>query len=137
MMASQTNVIKALESLEGRLNKRIDKVANGVVRLATRVDEVEARLSGSIAELRLEINGKFDTAFGWLERLQTEYHMLVVGLKRIEEQMAEEREDRARLLAQVTDLRERVEELEARLAELEARLDEDDQEPPAAPRKPA
>jgi BMFP domain-containing protein YqiC len=51
----------------------------------------------------------------------------------IEEQMAEEREDRVRLIAQVTDLRARVKELEARLQELEARLDQDDPEPPAAP----
>lgn len=123
-MASQTNVIKALKSLEGRLTKRIEKV-----------EEVEARLDGSIAELGLEMDGKFDTAFGWLERLQTEYHMLVVGLKRIEAQMAEDREDRARLSAQLADLRERVKELEARLKELEARLD--DEEPPAPPSKPS
>jgi len=51
--------------------------------------------------------------------------------------MAEDREARVRLIAQVSDLRERVKELEARLKELEERLEEDDQEPPAAPSKPA
>lgn len=111
-----------LSGVERGLGNRIDNLAGALVRLSVRVDEVDSRLNGSIAELRLDMNGKFDAVLGWLERLQTEYHMLVVGMRRIEEQMAEDREDRERLKAQVTDLRERVKDLEAKLKELEARL---------------
>lgn len=88
------------------------------------------------AELREGMNGRFDAVFGWLERLQAEYHMLVAGMRRLEEQTAEDREDRKRLKEQVGDLRERVKELETRLRELEARLEEETQAGPA-PGKPS
>jgi phage shock protein A len=47
--------------------------------------------------------------------------------------MADEREDKERLKAQVTDLRQRVKDLEAKLVELEARLQEEELPPAVKP----
>ncbi len=47
--------------------------------------------------------------------------------------MADEREDKERLKAQVTDLRQRVKDLEAKLEELESRLREEEPPPPVKP----
>lgn len=102
---------QALESLERR-------VVEGFERVDGRLDGIDGR-----------------PVFQRLDRMETEYHMLVVGIRRIEEQMAEDRDDRARLHAQVADLRERVKELEERLKELQERLDEEEQAAP--PSKPS
>lgn len=129
---------QAIERLEQRVVERLEGIDKQFLEVARRFDAVDRQfgaLDTKLEELRGEMHGQFDAVYQRLDRLEIEYHMLVVGIRRIEEQMAEDREDRARLIAQVTDLRERVKELEARLKELQARLDEEDRSAP--PSKPS
>lgn len=130
-----------LDRIDGRLDghdsrfERIDKQSLEAARRFDSVDKQLLALDTKVEGLRAEMHGQFDAVYQRLDRLETEYHMLVVGIRRIEEQMAEDRDDRARLLAQVADLLERVKELEERLKELQARLDEEEQAAP--PNKPS
>lgn len=129
-------VAQAIERLEQRVVGRFEGIDKQFLAVARRFDAVDgqfAALDTKLEELRNDVHGQLDAVCQQLDRLETEYHMLVAGLRRIEEQMAEDREDRARLVAQVSDLRERVKELEARLKELQARLDEEDRGAPSKP----
>jgi chromosome segregation ATPase len=124
-------VAQALDGLERHLIEGFDRVAR-------RFDEVDTRIAALHSEvegLRSEMYGQFDAVYQRLDRLETEYQMFVAGIRRIEAQMAEDRNDRSQLHAQVSDLRERVKELEERLRELEAKLDDEPREPP--PSKPS
>ncbi len=107
-MASPQDIVAALSKLEESL----------VERLTTRIDQ-------RFGEFRLEVNGRFDAVDARLERLETEYQMIVAALRRIEESLAEDRGERTRLLTEVAELKKRVALLDARIRELEARLSED------------
>ena len=71
----------------------------------------------SETRLRDEIHTAFDALAQRLERLEIEYHMLVAGLKRVEERL-----DRVALKSEVQDLKARVEKLERKIAALDAEL---------------
>ena len=68
------------------------------------------------------MNGRFDAMERRLEHLETEYQMIVSGLKRIEERLEDDAADRARLRAEVGHLRSKVSDLDARLREIETLL---------------
>ncbi len=65
-----------------------------------------------------------DPILAALQKLEAEYHMIIAGLRRIEEQLADERDDRGRLKAEVAGLKARVSELQERIREIEARLED-------------
>ena len=106
-MSTNDPILVALQKLEANL-----------------FDKVRSEMGQQIQSLRLEMNARFDAIEVRLERLETEYHMIVAGLQRIEEQLAEERDDRARLKAEVSSLKARVSELQERIREIEARLED-------------
>ena len=124
------------ESLEQRVVEGFARVDKQFLEVARRFDSVDVQIAGTntnVDELRAEMYGQFDAVYQRLDRLETEYHMLVAGIRRIEEQMAEESKDRTQLRAQVEDLRERVKQLEERLKELQERLDDGPEPPPSKP----
>jgi predicted nuclease with TOPRIM domain len=90
------------------------------------VPDIE-RIVGS-AELRLrdEMQTGFDALAQRLDKLETEYHMLVVGLKRVEERLdrIEQRLDKTALRSELLELKGRVDELQGQVRALEARLDD-------------
>jgi chromosome segregation ATPase len=106
-MSTSDPIIVALQKLEANL-----------------FDSVRGEIGRQVEGLRLEMNARFDAIEVRLDRLDTEYHMIVAGLRRIEEQLAEERDDRARLKAEVSSLKARVSELQERIREIEARLED-------------
>ena len=65
-MASPDPVLKALSQLETRL-----------------LDRLDARLAEQIGALRLDMNGHFDHVHRRLDRLETEYEMVKVGIARL------------------------------------------------------
>jgi chromosome segregation ATPase len=85
-------------------------------------ENVTERLTARIDALRDEMSGRFDAIEKRLDRLETEYHMIVAALNRIEERLDADDTDRARLKSEVGQLRSRVGVLEMRIQELEARL---------------
>jgi chromosome segregation ATPase len=88
-------------------------------------DNLHERLGGEIRAFRLEVNARFDAVEVRLDRLETEYQMIVAALRRIEDSLAEDRGERTRLKTEVADLKRKVALLDARIQELEARLTED------------
>ena len=82
--------------------------------------DIQRIVGESEQRLRNEIHNAFDT----LAQLETEYQMLVAGLKRVEERLdrIEQGLDRVALKAEVQDLKARVEALERKIAEIDADL---------------
>jgi chromosome segregation ATPase len=103
-MATPPDILGTLRKLEDNL----------VERLTTEMDR-------RFAEFRLEVNARFDAIEARLERLETEYQMIVAALRRIEE----DRADRAKLKASLVELRQKVAELDARVRVLEERLEDE------------
>jgi chromosome segregation ATPase len=102
-VASADPILKALSRLEENLVQRIS-------------EEMDRRF--------VEVDGRFDAIQSRLDRLETEYQMIVAGLKRIEEALNAGGGIRARLQAEVVELRSRVADLDARIREIEAQLAE-------------
>jgi predicted nucleic acid-binding Zn-ribbon protein len=89
---------------------------------------VREEVQREVGAHRNETQTAFDAIFQRMDRLETEYHMLVAGVKRIEERLdrveerldrVEQKLDRAALKSEVLALKARVEALERRLSEAE------------------
>jgi len=85
---------------------------------------VDEAVGEGIGALEQRLNGHFDAIYQRFDRLETEYHMLVVGVKRIEERLdeIEQRLDRVALKSELLELKGRVEALERKIASLDADL---------------
>jgi predicted nuclease with TOPRIM domain len=83
-------------------------------------------VEGSERRLRDEMQAGFDALAQRLDRLETEYHMLVAGLKRVEERLdrVEQHLDKMALRSEVLDLKARVDGLQEQVRTLEARLED-------------
>ncbi len=86
--------------------------------------DVQRIVGEAVGELRREfgarfdeVNRHFDSVYQRFERLETEYHMLVVGLKRVEERL-----DKMVLKSELADLKARVDGLQEQIRVLEGRL---------------
>jgi len=82
--------------------------------------DIERVVHDAITPLRDEMLTHFDAVYHRLDRLETEYHMLVAAVARIEKQIAEMqkhdvRRELAEIKARVALLEERIEQLEAEL----------------------
>ncbi len=104
-MGTSQDILDALTNLERRLEAKID-----------------SKIDSKFSEFGLEMNARFDALEVRLERLETEYHMIVAGLRRIEETLAEQKGEQSRMRDQIASLRSRLAEVETRLRELEGRL---------------
>jgi predicted nucleic acid-binding Zn-ribbon protein len=120
------------------------RVADDIIPILTKfhrevvLPDIQRIVGESEQRLRNEIHDAFDALAQRLDRLETEYQMLVAGLKRVEESLdgvearlakvegrlgaIEQRLDRVALKAEVQDLKARVEALERRIAEIDADL---------------
>ncbi len=76
------------------------------------------------SQLRQEMQAAFDALAQRLDHLTTEYHMLVAGLKRVEERLdrIETRLERMALKSELDELKARVDGLQAQIRVLEERL---------------
>lgn len=93
---------------------------------------VSDAVESSERRLRDEMQTGFDSLAHRLDRLETEYHMLVVGLKRVEERLDrvegrldkfEQRLDKLALRSELLELKARVEGLQEQVRTLEARIE--------------
>jgi len=106
------------------------RVADDILPILTKfhrevvLPDIQRIVGESEQRLRNEIRNAFDTLAQRLDRLETEYQMLVAGLKRVEERLdrIEQRLDRVALKTEVQDLKARVEALERKIAEIDAEL---------------
>jgi chromosome segregation ATPase len=90
-------------------------------------------VEGAERRLRDEMHTLFAALAQRLDRLETEYHMLVAGLKRVEERLdrvegrldrIEQRLDRTALRSELLELKARVDGLQEQVRTLETRLEE-------------
>jgi predicted nuclease with TOPRIM domain len=83
-------------------------------------------VEGAERRLRDEMHTLFDALAQRLDRLETEYHMLVAGMKRIEERLdrLEQRMDKMALRSELLELKARVDGLQEQVRTLEARIEE-------------
>jgi predicted nuclease with TOPRIM domain len=88
--------------------------------------DVERVVAASEGRLRDEMHGIFDSLAQRLDRLETEYQMVVAGLKRVEERLdrVEQRLDKVALRSELVDLQARVDNLQEQVRTLAARLDD-------------
>jgi len=94
------------------------------------------RIVGNVVEgaerrLRDEMQTAFDALAQRLDRLETEYHMMVVGLKRVEERLdlveqrlsaVEQKLEKVALRSELLELKARVDGLQEQVRALEGRL---------------
>jgi chromosome segregation ATPase len=85
------------------------------------VPDVERIVGATEQRLRDEMQAGFDALAQRLERLETEYQMLVAGLRRVEDRL-DSIEKRMALRTELQELRTKVTSLEAKIAELESEL---------------
>ena len=78
-------------------------------------------VEGAEHRLRDEMQGLFDGVAKRLDRLETEYHMLVEGLRRVEQRL-DSIESRMALRSEVQALKAKVTALEEKLAKLESEI---------------
>ena len=79
--------------------------------------DVERIVTASERRLRDEMHSLFDSLSQRLERLETEYHMLVAAVKRIEDRL-----DKMVLRSEFLELKARLDELQERMRSLEAHI---------------
>jgi predicted nuclease with TOPRIM domain len=86
--------------------------------------DIERIVGATEQRLRNEMQTGFDALAQRLEKLEIEYHMLVAGLKRVEERLdaVEKRLDRMALKSDLLDLKARVDGLQEQVRSLEERL---------------
>lgn len=83
-----------------------------------------------VGDLRDEMNARFtahlDAIYQRFDRLETEYQMLLAGLKRVEERLdrVELRLDKVALRSELLELKARVDGLQEQIHVLEARIAE-------------
>jgi len=84
------------------------------------VEALETRMDARFNDLA----GHLDAIYERLDRLETEYQMIVVGLKRVEERLdaVEQRLDKMALRSDLEALKARVDELQGQVRVLEERL---------------
>ena len=83
-------------------------------------------VEGSERRLRDEMHTLFDALAHQVQELRTEYHMLVAGLKRVEERLdrIDQRLDKMALRSELLELKGRVNALQDQVRAIEARLGE-------------
>jgi predicted nuclease with TOPRIM domain len=88
------------------------------------VPDIERIVGAAEQRLRDEMQTGFDALAQHLDRLETEYHMLVAGLKRVEERLdrVEQRLDKMALKSELLELKARLEDLREHVRVLEERL---------------
>jgi predicted nuclease with TOPRIM domain len=86
--------------------------------------DVERIVGAAEQRLRNEMQIGFDALAKRLDKLEVEYHMLVSGLKRVEERLdrVEQRLDRMALKSDLVELKARVDSLQEQVRILEERL---------------
>lgn len=111
----------SIEQQFAGVHQRFEAVDRRFEAIDRRFDGIERRLDAHDERFR-EILGHFDAVYGWLERLQQEYHAVVEGLRRIEMMLADERGRREAIERELAELKERVALLQVRISEIERRL---------------
>jgi predicted nucleic acid-binding Zn-ribbon protein len=88
--------------------------------------DIQRAVADGVGELRREMSVHFDAIYKRFDRLETEYEMIVAGLKRLEERMdrVEQQLSKMALRSELLDLKARVDGLQEQVRTLEARLED-------------
>ena len=88
--------------------------------------DIERAIVASEGRVRDEMRALFDALSIRLDRLETEYQMVVAGMKRLEERLdrIDQRVEKLMLRSDLLELKARVDGLQEQVRTLEARLEE-------------
>ena len=93
--------------------------------------DMQRLIAESEQRIQLRMDAQLDAIYRRFDRLETEYHMLVAGLKRVEERLdrvehrllaVEQKLERVALRSELEELKARVDTLQAQVRALEERL---------------
>ena len=84
---------------------------------------VDGAVLGVETRLRDEMHAGFDAVYQRLDRLETEYHMLVAGLKRVEERLDRVEQRLDRVEGRLDRVESRLDSLEQRASAIEQKLE--------------
>jgi hypothetical protein len=73
-------------------------------------------MQSDAADFHRDSDGHFDAVYHRFDRLETEYHMLVEGLRRVEQQVASDAGEREAVRAQIRGLEDGMADLRSRLS---------------------
>jgi predicted nucleic acid-binding Zn-ribbon protein len=88
--------------------------------------DVQRIVGEAVASLELRMDAKFDAVYQRFDRLETEYQMIVAGLRRVEERLdaLAEAQQKLALRSDLQQLKARVDALQEQIREIEGRLGE-------------
>lgn len=88
--------------------------------------DVQRIVGEAVDSLERRIDAKFDGVYQRFDRLETEYQMIVAGLRRVEERLdaLTEVEQKLALRSDLQQLKARVDALQQKIREVEGRLEE-------------
>jgi chromosome segregation ATPase len=78
--------------------------------------QTTAEMQSDAADFHRDADGHFDAVYQRFDRLETEYHMLVEGLRRIEQQVTTDAVEHEAIRAQIRGLESAMTELRSRLS---------------------
>jgi predicted nucleic acid-binding Zn-ribbon protein len=86
--------------------------------------DMQRLVAESEQRIQLRLDAHLDAIYQRFDRLETEYQMLVAGLKRVEERLdrMEQKLDKAALRTELLELKARVDGLQEQIRALEERL---------------
>jgi flagellar capping protein FliD len=100
------------------IDRRFTSIDQRFVSIDQRLDAMEQRFD---AQFR-EILGHFDQLYQRLERLEQEYHAILLALRRIETLLVDETGKREVIERSIDELKRHVAALQSRIEELERRI---------------
>ena len=88
--------------------------------------DVQRIVGEAVDSLERRIDARFDGVYQRFDRLETEYQMIVAGLRRVEERLdaLTEVEQKLALRSDLQQLKARVDALQQKIREVEGRLEE-------------
>lgn len=88
--------------------------------------DVQRIIGEAVDSLERRIDAKFDAVYQRFDRLETEYQMIVAGLRRVEERLdaLTEVQQKLALRSDLQQLKARVDALQEKIREVEGRLEE-------------
>jgi predicted nucleic acid-binding Zn-ribbon protein len=88
--------------------------------------DVQRIVGEAVGSLERRIDAKFDSVYQRFDRLETEYQMLVAGVRRVEERLdaLAQAQQKYAMRSELQQLKAGVDALQQKIREIEGRLDE-------------
>ncbi len=107
------------QSLRGEMGQ-MERRLRGEMRVMqadiTALKQTTSEMQSDAADFHRDSDGHFDAVYHRFDRLETEYHMLIEGLRRVEQQVASDAGEREAIRAHIRGLEDGMADLRSRLS---------------------